>query len=258
MVDKIKELFQYRELIKSLVIKDIKIKYKNSYLGFFWSLLNPLCRTIVFYIIFGKVLHIDIENFIIYLFCGFLVWMFFSNSLSFASVSIVKNAPLIQNVYFPREVLPLSCVLSQLIHFFLAFLVLFFWVILLKIKITLFILYLPLIILLQFAFTLGVSFIFSTLNVFIRDIEHLMELILLVWFYATPIFYNVDSIPEKVRNIYLLNPTASLVTFYRDIILYNKKPDFNLLLSTTIVVFLVLIIGWLYFQSQAKKFPEEI
>ena len=172
--------------------------------------------------------------------------------------SITNNASLIQKVYFPREILPLTCVLSQLIHFALALLVLFLWLLISKIKPTIYILFLPLIILLQFIFTLGVSFIFATANVFVRDIEHLMELILLVWFYATPIFYNVDRIPEKIRTIYLLNPTASLVTFYRDIFLYGKLPNFYFLTISFLISIFTLIVGWLYFQIQSKKFPEEI
>jgi len=258
IISKIKELFEFRELIKNFVIRDLKVMYKNSYLGFFWSLLNPLARTFVFYLVFEKIFHIGIENFVVYLFCGFLMWMFFSRSVSFATTSIMNNASLIQKVYFPREILPLTCVLSQLIHFALALLVLFLWLLISKIKPTIYILFLPLIILLQFIFTLGVSFIFATANVFVRDIEHLMELILLVWFYATPIFYNVDRIPEKIRTIYLLNPTASLVTFYRNIFLYGKIPNFYFLTISFLISIFTLIMGWLYFQIQSKKFPEEI
>ena len=132
----IKELFQYRELIKNFVIRDLKVMYKNSYLGFFWSLLSPFIRTLIFYLVFTKIFHIEIENFVIYLFCGFLAWTFFARSASIATKSIVGNTSLIQKVYFPREIFPLSIVLSQLIHFLLALVVLFLWILLSGINLT--------------------------------------------------------------------------------------------------------------------------
>ncbi len=252
------ELFKYRELIKNLVIKDLKLMYKNSSLGFFWSLLNPLLRTFVFYFVFTKIFHIGIEHFVVYLLCGILAWMFFASSLNQATTSIVNNASLIKKVYFPREIYPLSSTLSNLVNFLLALVVLFLWILFSGIKLNFSIIYLPLIILIQLIFTIGMGLLFSTIYVFIRDLGHLLELILLAWFYASPIFYQVSMVPSKIRHIYMLNPMAALITSYRDIFLYGRHPDLKLLGITTLTSIITLVIGWLLFSFHSKKFAEEI
>ncbi|MFH2068539.1 MAG: ABC transporter permease [Candidatus Omnitrophota bacterium] len=252
------ELFHYGELLKNLVVKDLKLTYKNSFLGFFWSLLNPLLRTFIFYFVFTKIFRIGIEHYVIYLLSGILAWMFFANSLNFATRSIVDNSALIKKVYFPREIYPVSSTLAQLINFALALIILFLWVFFSKIDMGLSLIYLPLIIVLQLIFTIGVGLLFATIYVFVRDLGHLLELILMAWMYMTPIFYNVDMVPERFRQIYLLNPMAALLSFYRDIILYNHCPGLKLLAVTFLTSLFTLIIGWLIFNHYSKRFAEEI
>jgi len=252
------ELFRYGELLKNLVIKDLKLTYKNSFLGFFWSLLSPLLRTLIFYVVFTKIFRIGIEHYVIYLLSGILAWMFFANSLNFATTSIVSNSALIKKVYFPREIYPVSSTFAQLINFALAMVVLFLWVIFSKIDMGLPLIYLPLIIVLQLILTVGVGLIFATIYVFVRDLGHLLELILMAWMYASPIFYNLDMVPERFRQIYLLNPMAALITFYRDIILYNRHPGLKLLGITSLTSLITLVIGWLIFNHYSKRFAEEI
>ncbi len=252
------ELFRYGELLKNLVIKDLKLTYKNSSLGFFWSLLSPLLRTLIFYVVFTKIFLINIEHYVIYLLSGILAWMFFANSLNFATRSIVDNSALIKKVYFPREIYPLSSTVAQLINFTLALAVLFLWVFFSGIDVGLPLLYLPLIIVLQLIFTVGIGLLFATIYVFTRDLGHLLELILMAWMYMTPIFYNVAMVPERFRQIYLLNPMAALITFYREIILYNRYPDLELLGITTLTTLIILIIGYSIFNHHSKRFAEEI
>ena len=253
-----RELFQYRELIKSFVIRDLKIMYKNSYLGFFWSFLNPLCRAVVFYIIFDKIFHVGIEHFVIYLLCAILAWMFFADSLNCATFSIVNNAGLIKKVYSPLEIYPLSSILTRIVNFLLSLVVLFLWILFCRIKLNFSLLYLPLIILIQLIFTIGIGFFLAAAYVFFRDLGHLLELILLVWFYFTPIFYKVEMVPIRFRFFYLLNPMAALITFYRDLLLYSRYPDLKLLGITTITSLISLVIGWSVFNFHSQRFAEEI
>ena len=178
MLGQLREIFKFKNLTYNLVSRDLKVKYKGSILGFFWSLLNPLAMLIVYTVAFKYIIRIRVENFPLFFLCGFLPWTFLSLSLSMAVSSIKDNANLVKKVYFPREILPLSIVLSNLVQFLLTFIILIPALLLFKIKLGLPLLYLPLIIIFHLAFTLGLSLFLSALNVFFSDIRHLLEIFL--------------------------------------------------------------------------------
>ena len=258
MVDKLKEILKFKNLVYNLVSKDLKVKYKGSILGFFWSLLNPLIMLIVYTIAFKYIIRIRVENFPLFFLCGFLPWTFLSLSLSMAVNSIKDNANLVKKVYFPREILPLSIILSNLVQFLLTFVILIPALLLFKVNLGFPLLFLPLIILFQLVFTLGLALILAALNVFFSDVRHLLEIFLQIWFWLTPIIYPVSFVPERFQSLYRLNPAVLFVESYRNSLLYNK----GLSLSSLIILFLIGIIffllGQLIFSRYNRRFAEEI
>lgn len=258
MVNQLKEIFRFKNLIYNLVARDLKVKYKGSILGFLWSLLNPLIMLIVYTVAFKYIIKIRVENFPLFFLCGFLPWTFLSLSLSMAVSSIKDNANLVKKVYFPREILPLSIVLSNLVQFLLTFIILIPALILFKIALGFPLLFLPLIILFQIAFTLGLAFILSSLNVFYSDVRHLLEIFLQIWFWLTPIIYPVDFVPERFQSLYRLNPAVLFVESYRNLLLYNKWLSPVELISLFLVGAVFLACGHLVFNRYNRRFAEAI
>lgn len=257
-MNRLKEIYKFKNLVYNLVSRDLKVKYKGSILGFFWSLLNPLIMLIVYTIAFKYIIRIRVENFPVFFLCAFLPWTFLSLSLSMAVSSIKDNANLVKKIYFPREILPLSIVLSNLVQFLLTFIILIPALLLFKIKLGLPLLFLPLIIIFQLAFTSGLSFIFSSLNVFYSDVRHLLEILLQIWFWLTPIIYPVSLVPERFQALYRLNPMVLFVESYRKSLLDNKGLALTDLGSLFAISLIFLVIGHLVFLSYNRRFAEEI
>lgn len=275
LVKRIGELYRYRELIRNLVVRDLKVRYKNSILGFLWSLVNPLLMMLVFTVVFQIMLpNEQIRAFPIFVLCALLPWNWFAASLNEAIPSIVNNAHLIKKVYFPREVLPLSVVLANGVNFLLALLVLFAMIFVYGVHLSAWVLLLPAIIVIQLLFTLGVAFILSTINVFYRDTGVIMEVVLLAWFFLTPIFYPVTVLSEYreiwginvpvQRLVYILNPMASLISAYRDILWGSLQggppgaPGLDFLARTTFTALAILVLGYLFFIRHSSVFGEEV
>ena len=215
---KLGELWTSRQLLDNLVRKELKVRYKHSALGFAWSLLTPIMMTAIFTVIFAQVLRIPVEDFASFFLAGYLVWMFFANSVNASVGAIVGNGPLIRKVYFPREVIPLSIVLSQAVHFLLALLAtapLFFF------QRGNVLPHLPAVavgLVLLVLFTAGVSMIFAAANVGFRDLQELTQVIFLAWFYATPIIYPLFFVADNAPSflpIIRLNPVTWFVEFFQ-------------------------------------------
>ena len=260
-------MFRYRDLVRNLVARDLKVRYKNSVLGIVWSMLNPLGMMLVFTVVFTVLIpNNPIERFPIFLMCGLLPWNWFSGSVVGSIYSVVSNASLIKKVFFPREVLPMSVVLANFVHFVLALIVLFGLMVFFQSPFTQWILLLPVLIVIQLLFTLGLAFFLSAVNVYYRDTAQIMDVLMLAWFFLTPIFYSTDLIPQTKemfglvvpvqRLAYILNPMASLIASYR-VILYNAAPpapDFFLRTALTSVV--VLLLGYAFFHRASRNFGE--
>ena len=268
MVGRISELYGYRELLRNLVIRDLKVRYKNSVFGVLWSLLNPLLMTLVFTVVFTLMIPSRGQpNYPVFFMCGFLPWAFFATSVTGATGSIVNNANLIKKVYFPREVLPLSDVLSNLVHFLVALIVLFGMIFVSQIHLTSAVLMLPLIILAEVMFVTGMGLLLSTANVFYRDTEHILVIFMQAWFFLTPIFYPITILPESAQvlgltiNVQLwlrrLNPMASLVASYRDVLYRGVPTGLDFFLRTFATCLVVLIVGYLVFCRFSRLFGEE-
>jgi lipopolysaccharide transport system permease protein len=262
-------LYRYRGLIYNLVLRELKARYKNSVLGFVWSLLNPLAMMIVFTIVFGVLWpNGSIEKYPLFLLCGLLPWNFFSNSVMGSINSIVDNGNLVKKVYFPRETLPIATVLANLVNFLLAFIVLFGVLIVFRANFSPWLWLLPVVILIQTCFTLGIAFFLSTVNVFYRDTMMIMDVVMLAWFFLTPIFYTVELVPATLeigtlvidlrRWLYILNPMASIINMYRDLLYWGYRTDLDFFLRTAVTALAVLAAGYWFFNRYSNRFGEEV
>lgn len=210
MPSKIKEIFQWRELLFNLALRDLKAKYRQATGGFGWMLLRPLVQMLIFFFIFGVVFKVRIEKYPLFLLSGLFAWSFIHSSLDGAVNSIINNANLVKKAYFPREILPISVILGNLANFLLSLIILFVFSIFLKVQLSTAIIWLPIIILIQIILTIGLAFLVSSLNACFREVQFIMETLILVWFYVTPIVYSLDMIkkalPANLIKFYALNP----------------------------------------------------
>ena len=275
MISKLRELYAYWELAENLVIRDLKVRYKNSVLGFLWSLLNPLLLMLVFTVVFTIMLpNLAIPKFPVFVLCALLPWNFFNTSVLGATTSIVSNGHLIKKVYFPREILPIAMVLSNFVNLLLALPVLFALIVFFRVPLNVSLVYLPLIMIVQVAFTIGMALILATLDVFYRDTGVIMEVIMQAWFFLTPVFYPVDILPEwrtlwgialPIRRLtYILNPMASIIASYRSV-LYGftngsppAPPAFDFFSRTIVTSLIFLAVGYVIFTRSSHRFGEEV
>jgi ABC-2 type transport system permease protein len=220
------EVWRARELLVNLIRKELKVKYKSSALGFIWSLLNPVLYLVVFSVVFSYILPNDLETFPLYLLSGLVAWNFFSAALGQGAASVVANAALVTKVSFPREVLPLAAVGAALFHFFLQSLVLFATLLVFRWAPGWeYLAVLPLVLLAVVVLASACAIALSAINVRLRDTQHLLELVLLAWFWLTPIIYPFGKVADKTGTaVALLNPMTTVTTTFQRA-LYNRVSD---------------------------------
>ena len=254
-----KSLFRYRELVRNLVVKDLKIKYRDSTIGFLWSLANPLLLILVYSFVFSHILKVDIANFSYFLLIGILPWNFFSQSIMMATGSILDNAGLIRKVAMPMEVFPVATVLFNLAQFGLALIVFLpMGLLLFRVPFSWVTLWVVPLIALHALFTVGVGFLISTATVFFRDVRHFVEIALMLLFWLTPIIYNLISVPEPLRSVIFLNPLSFFTLSYQDI-LYRQMPLSLPRWSGLVVLATVsMLIGYRVHRLYAGRFAEEV
>lgn len=257
---RVRELYAYRELVKNLVARDLKLRYRSSVLGFAWCLLNPLLMMVVFTVVFTVMLEDNkIEKFPVFILAGVLAWNLHTTALTTAINSVVGQAALVQKVYFPREVLPIAAVLSNTVNFLLSLTVLFAMIFLYQVQLTNTLLFLPLVLLVQVMFTTGVALFLAALNVFYRDVASIMETLMLAWFFLTPIFYRIEDVfPVYSRLMYIVNPPASIIAAYRDILYYGSMTNFDFFSRTVLTSVVVLVLGYAFFVRLSRNFSERL
>ncbi len=266
---RLQELMNYRELIWNLTVRELKARYKNSILGFFWGLLNPLLMMLVFTLVFTVMMpNRQVDNFPLFVLCGLLPWNFFTSGVMTGTTSVVNNSGLLKKVYFPREVLPIASVLSSLINFLLALVVLFVALIVIRPAITIDIWLLPIVILVQTLFILGIVLFLSTIHVFYRDTLMIIDVALLAMFFLTPVFYPIDVVPHSYdffgvtvdvhRWLRILNPMASLITTYRNLFYWGYHTGLDFFLRTTATAVGVFFVGYWFFLRFSGRFGEAL
>ena len=253
-----KNLYNYRELLKSNIKKEIRGKYKGSFLGVLWSFVNPLLQVAVYAIVFPYIMRIQTDNYLIYLIIGIIPWTFFTTVINQGMITVRMNAGIIKKVYFPREILPISVALSGLINFLISCIIIVLFCIFGGVGITWHIIFLPLIAILQFILTLGIVFALSAINIYIKDTEYIVTFLINMLFYATPILYEASLFPEKIRFILYLNPMTQVIVAYRDIFLYHQVPSLMGMVYLVLIAIILFFLGLLIFRKLEKGFAEEV
>ena len=250
------EIWRYREMLKSLVKKDLRTRYKGSFLGFLWTFVSPLLQVAVYAVIFPYLLRNTVPNYTMFLFVAQVPWGFFTNSVLGSCSLFVYNSDLVTKVYFPREVLPLSNALGGLVNMCLVYIVVMILVIASGISLTWNLLWLPFLFFVQTCFCAGVAMLFSCINVYFRDIEHLMSIIVMAMYFATPIMYDLSAMPDKIRNLLILNPMCGFILNYRNVVFYGRGVDFSTFLYPMSLSFVLLPLSMRLFHRMQKGFTE--
>ena len=208
---------KYKDLLFELVLRDIKVKYKRSVLGFTWSILNPLLMMIVMSIVFSTIFRTDIPNFPMYLITGQVIFSFFSEATNMAMVSIIQNGELMKKVYIPKYMFPLSKIIFSFSNMIFSLVAVVIVAIVTKLPLKFEMLLFPIPLIYVFIFSLGIGLILASYAVFFRDLLHLYSIVLLVWTYLTPIFYPIKILPENIKNWISYNPIYMYISYFRDI-----------------------------------------
>lgn len=253
-----KELYNYRELLRTNVKKEIRGKYKGSFLGVLWSFVNPLLMTLVYAIVFPFLLRSTTPHYVTYLVIGILPWTWFTTIIAQGTTTFLSNAGIIKKVYFPREILPISVVTSGLINYLISLLIIAIFLICSGIGFSGYILYLPLIIIVQYVFSLACVFLTSSINVYVRDAEYIINFLIQMLFYATPILFTLDMFPARFQKFLVFNPMVTIINSYRDALFYQNMPNLKSLGIVFLACFAFLCVSYKIFKKLEKGFAEEL
>ncbi len=257
----IRDLYQYRELLKSNIKKDIRGKYKGSLLGVLWSFISPLLSVAVYAIVFPYLFRNTVDHYLQFLVVGIIPWNFFTTTLSQGIMTIRVNGGIIKKVYFPREILPISVATSGLINFFISAVIMLFFCVIGGLGISWHLILFPIVALIQYFLTLGLIFALSAINVYIKDTEHIVPFIINLLFYGTPILYDLETfgnIPDKILFLINLNPFKHFMDIYRDIFMYHSMPTAIDIIYVFIWAVIIFIAGLFIFRKLEKRFAEEV
>ena len=254
MKELVRNIYKYRELIWALALKELTVRYKRSILGFLWALLNPALFMLVLTLVFAVILPQAIYHYAIFLLSTLVPWTFFSQSASYGVESIVLNADLIKKVSVPKIVFPLAAVTSNLINFFLSLIPLAIIVLAMRHPFYWMWVLLPIPILALTIFSLGFSLFFATVNVYYRDISHIVQIVLNLWFYVTPIIYKIDSFPPKYRWIFRFNPIIYVLNDFRMFVYWGQIPTRWSIFGSFLCAGIAFAIGYSVFRKQERDF----
>lgn len=253
-----KNLYKYRELLKTNVRKEVRGKYKNSFLGVLWSFLNPLLQIGVYALVFPLIMKSNEANYTVFLCCALIPWNFFSMAINRSAYTIIENGNIVKKVFFPREILPISVVTSEAVNFIISTIVILGFVLAYGLGISKYVLFYPLIVLVQYVLLVGISFIASAIVVYVRDLQHFIGVFLQLLFYATPICYSASVIPSNYQWLMKINPMSYIISGFRDIFYYQKMPDLVSLLILLGIGLVTCVIGYIIFSKLQKRFVEQL
>ena len=253
-----KEVFQYKEFFKTSVKKEFRGKYKNSFLGVLWSFINPLLQMLVYSFVFSFITKADIPHFTSFLVIALIPWNFFNLSITQCAGCVIANAGILKKIYFPREILPMTIVTSNLLNFIISCLIIVAALLISGIGLSWYIIFVPLIVLIQYIFTLALGFIVSSLSTYIRDLMYFINIIMMLCFYLCPVVYSPDLIPANYRFIFELNPLLYIINGYRDCLYYQQMPNLQALGILALISVVLCFIGYKIFKKLEKNFVEEL
>ncbi len=257
----VRDLWTFREILWQLAGREIRVRYKQALLGTAWAVLQPLSLMIVFTIFFSKFLKVPSDGipYPLFAYCALVPWGFFAGALSSSVTSLTGNAHLVTKVFFPREILPLASILAAAVDFGVASLMLVGLMTFYRVQATAYLLFAPLILIVQVVLTIGVAFLLSALNVSYRDVRHAVPLLIQVWMFATPVIYPVAIIPERYRSVwFVVNPMAGIVDGYRSVTVLGLPPDLRAVGSAALVSVIVAFASYVYFKRAEAVFADII
>jgi lipopolysaccharide transport system permease protein len=255
-----RELAEYKDLFYFLVVRDIKVRYKQTVLGGLWAIIQPLFMMVIFYLFFGRLANVPSDNipYPIFNYSAMVAWTYFSNGISFSSNSLIGEANLISKVYFPRLIAPLAPILAFLLDFAIAFIILIGMMFYYHIYPTIMTLFLPLLVILMMLTASGVGLFLAALNVKYRDIRYTIPFLIQFWMFASPVVYPVSMIPEQYHLIYAINPMAGIIEGFRSALLGTVAFPTQMVLISTLVSIILFIVGALYFRRTERYFADVI
>ncbi|MFK5947330.1 MAG: ABC transporter permease [Methylococcales bacterium] len=247
---------QIRDLIYILTLKEIKTRYKNNVLGYFWSLMNPLAYALIFYFAFGIIFRFKMENYALFLICGLFPWQWLNNSAVTSANVFLSNANLIKKAIFPRYIVAVASCLQEGFHFLMTIPIILLFMMVFDVRISsMLLLAVPVLLLIQFLMVIGLSLIIGTLNVFFRDINYIVQVFFQMFFYLTPIIYPISKIPEEYAGYMMLNPFLPIITCWRDVFL-NGTIDMSYVLLAFLYSLVFLVVGTFTYHKLSWKFAE--
>ena len=250
----LQRLNKYRPLIHELVTRDLKIKYRRSFLGYIWSLLNPLMMMAVMSIVFSYMFRFDIPNYPLYLICGQTLWSFFNESTNASMMSVIGNGSLIRKVYIPKYIFPISRVLSSFVTMSFSLVAILIVMIVTRVTFTWKLIFLPIPLAFLLLFCMGVGMALSAFAVYFRDVLHLYSVVVMAWMYLTPVFYPISALPGKVAFCLQFNPMYHYVTFFREVVLYGTIPAASIWVGTVGFGLISIVAGFLIFRKLQHNF----
>ena len=250
----LQQLKKFMPLMRELVKRDLKVRYRRSFLGYLWSLLNPLLMMCVMSFVFSTIFKSSVENFPLYLICGQTLWTFFNESTNTAMLSVLQNGPLIKKVYLPKFIFPLTRVLSSFVTMSFSLVAILIVMVFTRAALhwTVLLFWVPLVFL--FLFCCGVGLALSALAVQFRDMTHLYGVLTLAWMYATPIFYDASILPEAVRGVLTWNPMYHYITLFREVVIHGQLPGWNVWLVCIGCSLTALALGMAVFRKMQRSF----
>ena len=260
MVSHLKELYRYRDLLFSLAIRDIKVRYRQTILGVAWAILQPLAFMLIFTLVFARFGKMSSEGspYPIFSYTGLVPWTFLATGLSLAVNSIAANINMVKRIYFPREVFPIGVILGCLVDFVIAFSLIGAMMIVYRVPAHPQLIWLPWLVAIEVLFLISVSLIVSALNVFYRDVKYIVPLAVQLGMFVTPVIYSASMVPAHLRRWYMLNPMAVVIDGIRGIILHGQAPALHSLVLATVVAVALTIAAYAYFKRVEVKFADLI
>lgn len=258
-----KEIYDYREMIISLVRKDLRGRYKGSVLGFLWTFINPLLQLLVFTLVFSIIMRANYEQYYLFLFVALVPWMFFGSSVQDGASCIMRESNMVKKIYFPREVIPISTVTSAFINMILTFVVVFIVLLLSGRGVNpLALLCLPVVMIVEYVLCMGIALIVAAVTVYLRDLQYILGIVVMALQYMTPVMYGADmvenaNVPQILKTIFNLNPMTPIINIYRQILYYKEVPDLSTLAVAVVTGIVFVVLGAIIFRKLQRGFAEE-
>ncbi len=253
----LRELYDYREMVFSLVKKDLRGRYKGSVLGFLWTFINPLLQLMVFTLVFSVIMKAGYEQYYLFLFVALVPWMFFASSVQDGSTAIIREKDMVKKIYFPREVMPIATVTSGFVNMLLTFIVIFIVLIISGKGINpVALLCLPFVMVVEYILCLGIALIVAALTVYFRDLQYILGIFTMALQYMTPVMYGSEMVPDWAMPIFQANPMTPIIEMYRQILYYKTVPEMLSLLYVLLLGIIFIVLGFFCFNKLQKGFAE--